>query len=84
MSNKCGGCQLFQGPREKCGGGLGGRSASSSAPSNCFKGPASLFSSKKCGGCRLFQGPREKCGGGLGGRSSSSSAPSNCYSPIPG
>ena len=82
MSNKCGGCQLFEGPTKKCGAGRS-VTGGNSAPSHCFKGPASLFKSKVCGGCRLFQGPSQKCGAGrsvTGGNS----APSHCFSPIPG
>jgi hypothetical protein len=82
MANKCGGCQLFQGPNQKCGADRA-TIAGNTAPSNCFKGPASLFSKKICGGCRLFQGTKQKCGGGrmtIAGNT----APNNCYSPIPG
>jgi len=82
MSNKCGQCQLFQGPGKKCGGGSS-PNAASYAQSRCFKAPASLFKSKVCGGCRLFEGPGKKCGGGSS-PSSSSSAQSRCFSPIPG
>jgi len=82
MANNCGGCQLFNGPTQKCGAG---RNVTATTPggSGCFKGPASLFKGKACGGCRLFQGPYQKCGAG---RNVSSTTPggSGCYSPIPG
>ena len=82
MANKCGECLLYQGPKEKCPAGYQSP-ATSSAPSSCFKGPASLFSGKKCGGCRLYKGPKEKCTAGYQSPSISS-APSGCYSPSPG
>jgi len=82
MSNKCGQCLLFQGPNQSCGANRR-MSASTSAPTNCFKGPASLFSGKKCGGCRLYQGPNQSCGANRR-MSSSTSAPSNCFAPNPG
>jgi hypothetical protein len=82
MANNCGGCQLFNGPSQKCGAGRS-VSATTSASSSCFKGPASLFKSKVCGGCRLFQGPSQKCGAGRN-ISGTTSASSSCFSPIPG
>ena len=84
MANKCGGCQLYQGPNKRCDAGRGPFSASNNALSSCFKGPASLFSGKKCGGCRLYQGPTQRCGANRGPFSSSNNALSTCYSPIPG
>jgi hypothetical protein len=82
MANTCGQCLLFQGPSQKCGAGRS-VNANSSTSSSCFKGPASLFSSKVCGSCRLFQGPSQKCGGG---RQFAANTPviSSCYSPNPG
>ena len=82
MANKCGECQLFQGPNQICGGGKR-QSANNSAYSSCFKGPASLFNRKVCGGCRLYQGPNQQCGGGKR-QHADNSAISSCYSPIPG
>jgi len=82
MANNCGECQLFQGPNKVCAGGTI-PSSIKPARSECFKGPASLFSSKVCGGCRLFQGPNEVCAGGTI-PSGIKPARSDCYSPIPG
>ena len=84
MANKCGECLLFEGPQKKCGAGRTISSATQSAPSNCFKGPASLFDKDVCGGCRLFEGPQNKCGAGRTISSATQSAPSNCYAPNPG
>ena len=36
MANNCGGCQLYQGPSQKCGAGKGPYSATSSASSSCY------------------------------------------------
>ena len=84
MANKCGECQLFNGPNKKCGDEKTVTSASQNASSNCFKGPASLFNGSKCGGCRLFEGTRNKCGAGKTVTSASQNGPSTCYAPIPG
>jgi hypothetical protein len=80
----CGVCQFYQGPKQKCGAGKGPFVANATAPSFCFKGPASLFDKKVCGGCRFYQGPKQKCDSGKGPFDSIVSAPSACYSPIPG
>ena len=82
MANTCGGCQLFQGPSQKCGAGRT-VNATMTATNSCFKGPASLFKSKLCGGCRLFQGPSQKCGAGRT-VNATMAATNSCYSPIPG
>ena len=84
MSNKCGGCLLFKGPSQKCEAGKHVGSATQSAPSSCFKGPASLFKSKVCGACRLFKGSSQKCSAGKHVGSATQSAPSSCFSPNPG
>jgi hypothetical protein len=85
MANKtCGGCQLYQGSKQKCGANKGPYVATNPGSSTCFKGPASLFNSKVCGGCRLYQGPSQKCGGGKGPYNATNPGSSTCYSPIPG
>jgi len=82
MAIKCGECLFFEGNGKRCNAGRT-PTASQSATSNCFKGPASLFASKVCGGCRFFEGNGKRCNAGRT-PTSSTSATSNCYSPIPG
>lgn len=84
MSNRCGDCLLFNGARQKCGGGNDDKTANSFACPSSFKGPARLFDGKKCGGCKLFNGSRQDCGAGKSDRASNFGACSNSYSPIQG